>query len=98
MVAVEEVYVGDWTGAGYIVMDDSGAAGYMTSGGIAGGASSIKTDLAFLANLGFGIADVVESVNLIIFEVKALALSRVLGVIVVGLAFWLNILQFVEYG
>ena len=89
MVVAEEVQVGDWSGAGYIVMDDSGAAGYMISGGIAGGSSSIKADLAFLANLGFGIADVVESVKLISLGIKALAISRILGVItiIVGLVF-----------
>jgi len=89
IVAAEEVQVGDWSGAGYIVMDDSGAAGYMISGGIAGGSSSIKADLAFLANLGFGIADVVESVKLISLGIKALAISRILGVItiIVGLVF-----------
>ena len=44
---------------------DRGAAGYMISGGIAGGASSLEVNFALLINLGLGIWDVVESISII---------------------------------
>jgi predicted Fe-Mo cluster-binding NifX family protein len=83
-VAAQEVQIGEWSGAGYIIMDpDTGTAAYMISGGIAGGASSLEVDLAFLTNLGFGIWDVVEALSVIKSGIALMALSRVLGVVVI---------------
>ncbi|HYK74647.1 MAG TPA: transglutaminase domain-containing protein [Pseudoneobacillus sp.] len=52
----------DWHGAGYIVMDPStGAAGYMISGGLAGGSAAIDigVNLVGLAALAWAIFDVI---------------------------------------
>ncbi len=86
-VASEEITLGDWTGAGYIVMDpETGSAGYMISGGLAGGATSIWVDLAALANIGFAIWDFVEAIQLIATGIGLLAagpLGIALGIVVI---------------
>jgi hypothetical protein len=53
-----EVTIGEWQGAGYIVLDpESGAAAYMIGGGIAGGSSAWVVNLTALAGLIISITD-----------------------------------------
>ena len=58
--------LGQWNGVGYIVLDpETGAAGYMISGGIAGGSTEAVVALASIANLALAIADIVEAAMLL---------------------------------
>ena len=67
MVAAEEISVYDWTGTGYIVLNpDTGAAGYMLSGGIAGGSAAYQVHAAFFANVALAIWDMVQAVMMMI--------------------------------
>ncbi len=62
IIPKEEIQYYDWYGSGYIVMDpETGAAGYMISGGIAGGSigKTVVVTLIGLASLIMGIIDVV---------------------------------------
>jgi uncharacterized protein YeaC (DUF1315 family) len=63
IVPKEEIQYYSWYGTGYIVMDpETGAAGYMISGGIAGGSigETVVVTLIGLASLIMGIIDVVS--------------------------------------
>ncbi|GEM_PF-1138719 len=63
IIPKEEIQYYDWYGTGYIVMDpETGAAGYMISGGIAGGSigKTVVVTLMGLASLIMGIIDVVS--------------------------------------
>jgi hypothetical protein len=58
----KEIRYYNWQGAGYIVMDpETGAAGYMISGGLAGGSAAINVmvTLVGLATLAWAIFDVI---------------------------------------
>lgn len=45
IIPKEEIRYYDWSGSGYIVIDtDTGAAGYMISGGLAGGSAAVELD------------------------------------------------------
>lgn len=63
IIPKEEIQYYDWYGTGYIVMDpETGAAGYMISGGIAGGSigKTVVVTLMGLASLIMGVIDVVS--------------------------------------
>ena len=80
IAASEEIQLGDWNGAGYIVMDPhTGAAGYMISGGIAGGASSIVVNTAFLLNLGLVVWDLVEIAQMFIIAISLAPVNFVIA-------------------
>ncbi|MBO8171535.1 MAG: hypothetical protein H0Z33_06585 [Bacillaceae bacterium] len=65
----------DWNGAGYIVLDpDTGAAGYMISGGIAGGSSSLIVTLAALIA-------VIDTIIMILSSLSLLAAGTIVGAI-----------------
>lgn len=63
VIPQQEINYYDWKGSGYIVLDpDTGAAGYMISGGMAGGSTSLKTTLILIAGLIAGLIMVVVSI------------------------------------
>nr|WP_263324589.1 polymorphic toxin-type HINT domain-containing protein [Neobacillus sp. Marseille-Q6967] len=56
----------DWQGTGYLVMDPkTGAAGYMISGGAAGGSTSFAVDMAALVGLIDNFIGLIAAVSLI---------------------------------
>lgn len=61
------ISLNQWQGTGYIVLDpETGAAGYMISGGIAGGSTTVITDLAALVSLIFGFIDVYLAASMLL--------------------------------
>jgi len=76
MVPQRNVQYFDWVGVGYIVLDPStGSAGYMISGGIAGGA------MAVMETLGHYVTQVVMGlITKILFEVMQTILLAAFGV------------------
>ncbi|WP_052342721.1 transglutaminase domain-containing protein [Bacillus sp. EB01] len=62
----EEIQYYDWHGTGYIAMDPkSGAAGYMISGGTAGGSTSLPVDIASLIALIDGFIALISAISLL---------------------------------
>lgn len=66
IIPQKEIGYFDWTGAGYIVLDaDTGAAGYMISGRIAGGSFSVTR------TLGYFVEDMIQGI-IFIFAIELL--------------------------
>ncbi len=85
------------TGSMYIVTNpETGAGAYMISGGLNGGSTSEKVTLAYMADIGFSIWDMAESILLISNAMMALAAGAtaaggvflVLGVVGFGFALY----------
>lgn len=96
-IPAEDVTMGDWSGTGYIVTNpETGAGAYMISGGLNGGSTSEKVTLAYMADIGFSIWDMAESILLISNAMMALAAGAtaaggvflVLGVVGFGFALY----------
>ncbi|AEV68704.1 transglutaminase-like domain-containing protein [Acetivibrio clariflavus] len=77
IIPQEEIRYYDWYGTGYIVMDpETGSAGYMISGGIAGGSigKTVIVTLIGIATLILGIIDVITLVGAIMAATNPLLL------------------------
>ena len=81
----EEISIYDWNGTGYIILDeDTGSAGYMISGGLAGGNSTVdfskidweEVGLYFLIGLGAG------AVMSVLFGTLAIGLITIAPVLI----------------
>lgn len=82
-----EVTIGEWQGAGYIVLDpDSGSGAYMISGGIAGGSSSWVIDLAALASLIISAVDLYTACA-ILLSTCLTPLGALIAVVFIALAY-----------
>ena len=72
--------IGSWRGSGYIVTDpETGEAGYLISGGIAGGSTATDVDLAYLVDILFSIWDMGESVLLVTNALAAIEAGTALA-------------------
>ncbi|MGM7703482.1 polymorphic toxin-type HINT domain-containing protein [Pseudalkalibacillus sp. Hm43] len=82
----ENIQYYDWSGTGFIVMDpDSGAAGYMISGGTAGGSTSLAVDIAALVALIDNFIMIISAASLI---ASGTILGGILGVALAALTIY----------
>ena len=69
----------DWEGSGYIVLDpDTGAAGYMISGGIAGGSTALITTLTIILGI-------ISSAILLYLSIAGLIAAATLGTVILAM-------------
>lgn len=90
VIPQHEIRYYNWQGSGYIVMDpDTGAAGYMISGGIAGGSAAfdVVVSLAGLALLVWAIYDTVTA---------AMAVLAAASPIIAGIFYVLYVLNIIN--
>ena len=78
----DKLTVDEWEGYGYIITDPkTGGAAYMISGGLSGGSTSGKVTLAYLVDIGFAIADLIQVINMIPTMLSAFAVGGVVGIV-----------------
>ena len=84
IIPEEEIGYYDWYGTGYIVMDpDSGAAGYMISGNLAGGVLPVEFTLS-LTTILMVIKAVVEIILIVLAMFTGGIFSVIVGVILIA--------------
>jgi hypothetical protein len=89
----EEIQYFDWNGTGYLVMDPkTGAAGYMISGGAAGGSTSLVVDIASLVALIDGFIMILSAASLL---ASGTIFGGILGVVlaILAIAFMVQLLN-----
>ena len=78
----DKLTVDEWEGYGYIITDPkTGGAAYMISGGLSGGSTSGEVTLAYLVDIGFAIADLIQVINMIPTMLSAFAVGGVVGIV-----------------
>ena len=78
----DKMTVDEWEGYGYIITDPkTGGAAYMISGGLSGGSTSGEVTLAYLVDIGFAIADLIQVINMIPTMLSAFAVGGVVGIV-----------------
>ena len=95
-----EITCGDWSGIGYIVMSDGGAAQrYAISGGYNGGITFDPVGLSYAATVGINIAMIAETVVLVggmLAAMTSLAILPVAAVLVCVLAIELMVVEIIH--
>lgn len=82
-VHTDMITYGEWEGFGYIVTTpETGGAAYMISGGLNGGSSDGLVTLAYMVDIGFSIADIVEALQMIPTMLGLFAMGGPFGIIV----------------
>ena len=98
-IPAKEITIGSWSGSGYIVTDpDTGAAGYMISGGLNGGSVSGIVTIEAILGLILAALSIAELVTGIIGLLMVLASLSIVGwiVLIVEICFLLSIIKYMS--